>query len=186
MPVLKILPVTLKSRAVAGKLPDLDRELFKYLVEQCEGKPLTITIDYYVNKRSNAQNSYYWPVIVEYVLEGLIDAGYRRESLSPQLVHDYLKGKFLKHMKRRTVNPITKKYLTRQPSTQELNTWEFMDYMDGIVIWAAEFLSIAIPSPNREWREQAENDYNQALIKGLIHPDERNRVRIALKLQYAA
>lgn len=183
MPVLKPLPVTLKSKAVAGKLCDLDRDFVIYLLQQCEGKTLTITLDYYINKRSNAQNSYYWPVIVEYVLEGLIDAGYRRESLSPQLVHDYLKGKFLRHMKRRTVNPITKKYLTSQPATQELNTWEFMDYMDGIVIWAAELLSIAIPAPNREWREQAEKDYNEALQRGLIHPDERNRVRIALKLQ---
>lgn len=182
MPVLKLLPVTFKSKVVAGKLPELDKALFNWLLENSEGKTVTLTLDYYVKKRSNAQLSYYFPVIVEYVLEGLIDVGYRRESLSPELVHDYLKGKFLKHMKRRVVNKITKQYLTHQPSTGDLTTWEFMDYMEAISMWAAEFLSIAIPEPNKEWKEQALKDYNEALSKGLITEDDRNRVRIALKL----
>lgn len=182
MPALKPLPVTFKSRVIGGKLPDLDKGLFAHLLEISEGKVVTLTLESYVEKRSNAQNSYYWPVVVEYVLEGMIDAGYRRESLSPELVHDYLKGKFLKHMKRRVVNPVTKKYMTRQPTTTELNTWEFMDYMEGIAIWAAEFLNVQIPDPNKEWKSKAEADYNLALQKGLITPDERNRVRIALKL----
>lgn len=182
MPVLKLLPVTFKSKVVSGKLPELDKKLFAWLLENCEGKTLNLTLDYYVKKRSNAQNAYYWPVIIEYVLEGLIDAGYRRESLSPELVHDYLKGKFLKHLRRRVVNKLTKQYLTRQPSTAELTTWEFMDYMDGIRIWAAEFLSISIPDPNKEWKSQAQADYIKALVAGLITEDERNRVRIALKV----
>lgn len=182
MPVLKPLPVTLKSHVVAGKLPGLDKELFKYLLDQCEGKTLTITLDYYVNKRSNMQLMYYWPVVVEYVLEGLIDVGYRREALSPQIVHDYLKSQFLKHLKKRVVNPVTKKYITKAPSTGDLTTWEFIDYVDGICIWASTFLNIAIPAPNKEWREKALADYNEALLNGLIDADERSRVRIALKL----
>lgn len=182
MAVIKPLPITFKSRVIGGKMPDVDKGLFNYLLEQCEGKVITLALDYYVQKRSNAQNSYYWPVIVEYVLEGLIDAGYRRETLSPELVHDYLKGKFLKHLKRRIVNPATKKYITKVPTTTELTTWEFMDYMDGIRQWAAEFLSVQIPDPNKEWKAQAEADYKKALSAGLITAEERNRVRIALKL----
>lgn len=182
MSVIKPLPVTFKSRAICGKLPDLDKGLFAHLLEISEGKVVTLTLDYYVEKRSNAQNSYYWPVVIEYVLEGMIDAGYRRESLSPELVHDYLKGKFLRFMKRRVVNPKTKKYMTMQPTTTELSTWQFMDYMEGITIWAAEFLNVSIPEPNKEWKAKAEADYQLALQKGLITPDERNRVRIALKL----
>lgn len=183
MAILKPLPVTFKSRVVAGKLPDLDKGLFAEVLEACEGKTVTLTLDYFVNKRSNLQLSYYWPVIVEYVLEGLIDVGYRREQLSPQLVHDDLKRKFLKHLAKRVINPITKKYITKIPSTSDLTTWEFIDYCEGISMWAAEFLNIAIPLPDKKWKEQAINDFNLALSKGLITQDERNRVRIALKLQ---
>jgi len=183
MPPLRPLPVTLKSKVTAGKLPDLDKGLFAHLLELSEGKTVTLTLDYYVNKRTNAQNGYYWPVIIEYVLEGLIDVGYRREALDPDTVHDYLKNKFLRHMRKRIVNPVTKQYLTKIPTTTELNTWEFMDYMEGICIWASEFLSISIPAPNKEWKEQAEIDYKNALSKGLITVEERNRTRIALLLQ---
>lgn len=184
MAVLKPLPVTFKSRVVAGKLPDLDKGLFAYLLEQCEGKILNITLDYYVNKRSSAQLKYYWPVIVEYVLEGLIDVGYRREQLSPEIVHDELKRRFLKHLAKRVVNPLTKKYITKIPKTSELSTWQFMDYCEGICIWAADMLSISIPMPDKEWKSQAEKEYQEALKRGLITEDERNRVRIALKLQH--
>lgn len=179
---MKPLPIVLRSKAVGGKLPGLDKDILRYVLEAVEGKELTLTLDYYVRKRSNAQNSYYWPVIIEYVLEGLIDNGYRREALDPETVHEYLKNKFLKHMKRRVVNPATKKYITLQPTTTKLTTWEFMDYMEAIAQWAAEYLSISIPEPNKEWKDQAQRDYKEALRRGLITEDERNRVRIALKL----
>lgn len=182
-PILKLLPVTLKSIVVAGKLPEVDKGLLTHLLENSEGKTVTLTLDYYVQRRSNAQNAFYWPVIVEYVLEGLIDAGHRRESLDPETVHEFLKGKFLKHLKRRIVNPITKKYITRQPKTSQLNTWEFIDYMEAIIIWSAEMLSIQIPDPDLKWKAQAEADYNEALRRGLITEEERNRVKIALRLQ---
>ncbi len=132
MAVLKLLPVTLRSKVVAGKLPGIRG--ISTILEHLEGKELNVTFDYYVRKRSNAQLNYYWPVTVEYVLEGLIDVGYRRDQLSPDLVHEYLKSKFLKHMKRRVVNKVTKKYLTTQPSTSDLTTWEFMDYLEAIVV----------------------------------------------------
>lgn len=183
MPVLKLLPVTFKSKVVAGKLPELDKGLFNWLLENSEGKTVTLTLDYYVKKRSNAQNSFYWPVTVEFVLEGLIGNGYKRHELSPTIVHDFLKGMFLNHMKRRRIyNPITKKYITKIPKSSELNTWEFMDYLDAICMWSAEFLSITIPEPDKQWKEKAEADYLKALASGLITEDERNRVRIALKL----
>lgn len=182
MAIQKPLPVTFRSKAINGKLPGIDKELFTYLLNQVEGKEIELTLNYYVRKRSTAQNAYYWPVVVEYVLEGLIDTGYRRDQLTPDIVHEYLKNKFLKHMKRRVVNPGTKKYITLQPTTQTLTTWEFMDYMEAIIIWAAEFLSISIPVPDKRWKEEAERQYNEALSKNLITADERNRVRIALKL----
>lgn len=179
---LKLLPVTLNSRVVAGKLPDFNRDYFNQILKHSEGKTLSFEISYYVRKRTNIQLMYYWPIVVEYVLEGLIDVGYRREALSPQIVHDYLKSQFLKHLKKRVVNPVTKKYITKAPSTGDLTTWEFIDYVDGICIWASTFLNIAIPAPNKEWREKALADYNEALLNGLIDADERSRVRIALKL----
>lgn len=183
MAIIKLLPVTFRCKAVAGKLPGLDKEVLAHILENCEGKELNVTFDFYVRKRSNAQNAYYWPVCVEYVLEGLIDIGYKRSDLSPEIVHDYLKGKFLKNMKRRRVyNPVTKKYITKIPKSSELTTWEFMDYVEAICIWAAEYLGISIPVPNKEWKDQALKDYNEALSKGLITEDERNRVCIALKL----
>lgn len=76
MAVLKLLPVTLRSKVVAGKLPGIKG--ISIILDHLEGKEINVTFDYYVRKRSNAQNAYYWPVIIEYVLEGLIDVGYRR------------------------------------------------------------------------------------------------------------
>lgn len=183
MSILKALPVTFKSKVISGKLPGVDRGTWEYLLKHSEGKEITVTLDYYVRKRSTAFNRYYWPVCIEYVLEGLIDAGYKRDELSPEIVHDFLKGKLLKHMRRRRVyNPITKKYITKLPKSSELTTWEFMDYVEAICQFAAEFLSVSIPAPDKHWKEEAERQYNEALSKGLITEDERNRVRIALKL----
>ena len=181
MAIIKLLPVTLRSKVVSGKLPGI--KPISEILEHLEGKEITVTFDYYVRKRSTAQNAYYWPVIVEYVMEALIDAGYRREALDHETVHDYLKDKFLRFMKRRIYNRETGKYIVTKPTTTTMTTWEFMDYMEAIVIWAAEFLNIQIPDPDKEWKEQAERQYQDAISKGLITEDERNRVRIALKLQ---
>lgn len=181
MAILKLLPVTLRSKVVAGKLPGIKG--ISIILDHLEGKEINVTFDYYVRKRSNAQNSYYWPVCVEYCLEGLVDIGYKRSELSPEIVHDYLKGKLLKHMKRRRIyNPETKTYITKIPKSSELTTWEFIDYVEVIGQWAATYLSIQIPEPDKEWKEQAEKNYQEALLKGIITEDERNRVRIALKL----
>lgn len=180
MPIVKFT-----SLVQDGKLPGINKNTWSYVLKQMEGRTLEVTLDYHTNKRSNAQNAYYWPVVVEFTLEGLIDAGYRRDELSPELVHEYLKDKFLKHLRRRIRNPVTKKYIVKKPSTAELNTWEFMDYLDAVRIWAASFLSISIPDPDRQWREKAEADYRKALAAGLITVDIRNSVRIALMLEAA-
>jgi len=98
-------------------------------------------------KRSLPQNDYYWGVICEMVKEGLRDAGYENVR-TPEDAHEVLKYLFLKQQ---VYNKNTGELLAEIPgSTAVLNTYDFSQYIERIIQWAAEYLSIVIPYPNEE------------------------------------
>lgn len=101
-----------------------------------EGMDAYITIQEYRFKRSDAQNRYYWGVVVKMIADY---AGYFIDE-----VHEALKLKFLPT---KEVLVAGQKYLVAS-STASLNTAEFEEYVSKIRIWADTELEIKIPEPN--------------------------------------
>ncbi len=93
-------------------------------------------------KRSLNQNAYYWAVVVPIVKDGLFDVGYK---LSLEQTHEYLKNEFLKQ---EITNEQTGEIKVINRSTTELKTVEFMEFIDSVIQWAAEYLSVKIPMPD--------------------------------------
>jgi len=91
---------------------------------------LEIRIKKYVPKRSNAQNSFYWGVIVNMISD--------ETGADADTVHSELKKRFL--MIKDGVIPVV-------GSSKKLTTVEFSRYNDECVLFAAEWLGIIIPPP---------------------------------------
>ena len=105
-----------------------------------------VKVSKYKAKRSLNQNAYYWGVVVNCVRDGLLDMGFDRSMLSAENIHEMLKAKFLKQ----DIANDQGEFITMIKGSSELNKLEFMDYIDDVHRWAAEFLSINIPSPGQQ------------------------------------
>lgn len=135
----------------AGKIENkrirlYNRESFDLAVEKLNEHQVTITLESGL-KRSNAQNAYYFGVVIKELVKATGD--------DPDNIHQYLKTKF---------NPKNLKIVSTQTgeideaviggSTTQLTTIEFGEYIDAILRWAAQFLNLVIPEPNQtEWTE---------------------------------
>lgn len=110
----------------------------KYLAGP-EGNEITITAHRRRAKRSLKQSAYWWAVVVPTIAE---HCGYTRDEM-----HEALKAKFLgtEDMSRG---------LLRIGSTRKLNTQEFTDLTDRVILWAAEDLGVVIPQPERNEKKR--------------------------------
>lgn len=99
-----------------------------------------------INKRSLNQNSYYWLMLTEYVQPGLYDQGWSHIK-SKEDAHEFVADLFLKV---KVVNEETGEMKERIKSTTELSKTDFNVYLEEIWQWAAEYLTITIPSPNQQ------------------------------------
>ena len=94
--------------------------------------------------RSLSQNAYYWAVVCGMVKDGLRDAGYDA-VMTDEDAHEVMKHLFLK---KEIVNKNTDERIPSVRSTTELTTFEFSEYIEQIISWAAQYLNIVIPYPN--------------------------------------
>lgn len=103
-----------------------------------------IEIKRYRKRRSDAQNAYYWGVLVSEIRSGLEEVW--GERLSADEVHEYLKSMFLTKpiVDRRSGDLVG----TRPGSTAKLDVNEFVEFVDKVIIWAAEYLSVDVPTPH--------------------------------------
>jgi len=98
-------------------------------------------------QRSIAQNAYYWGVVCDMVKDGLKDAGFEG-IFTAEDAHEVMKSMFLK---RSVYNQDTGEVLAKfGRSTANLSTIEFIEYIERIIQWAAEYLGINVPYPNEE------------------------------------
>lgn len=88
------------------------------------------------------------------VREGLRDLGYRDVKTVGD-AHEVMKNLFLKKTYK---NDETGQVITIVGSTTDLTTVEFNEYLDEIIEWAAEYLSISIPPPSTPMELFAEYD----------------------------
>ncbi|HKM00694.1 MAG TPA: hypothetical protein VJ083_01430, partial [Sedimentibacter sp.] len=98
------------------------------------------------NSRTIQQNKWLWGVVYEQILQGLICVGYD-EFTSKEEVHEYCKSVFTSDSK---INKHTGEIITFPTSTKDMNTVEFVTYVDLLRDWASEYLNIDIPDPTKE------------------------------------
>jgi len=133
-----------------GKLSLYNRNGLPEILPTFEGMEVSLTLQERKTERTQKQNRYYWGVVIPLVRMGLKELGYR--GTTKEATHKLLKSMFLKE---ELVNESSGEVLTFQGSTANLSTQQFTDYIDEVVQFAAEELSVDIPQPN----EQMEIEY---------------------------
>ena len=99
-----------------------------------------ITVKQYRRKRSDIQNSYYWPCFVDPFGQFLRDQG---ETITNDDAHEMLKLKFLGVV----VQDAKAGKLECSRSTTTLDWQEFNDYLDRCSHWLNEMFGIVTPEP---------------------------------------
>jgi hypothetical protein len=117
-----------------GKLEFENIGAFARKLAELKGERVQVSIERRKKRRSIAENSYYWGVVIPILCEW---SGYTEDEM-----HDSLKEKFLYEFDERTG-------LARIGSTANLTTEEFEKLMRNIRMWASE-QGIFIPLPNEE------------------------------------
>lgn len=138
---MKPQAITFSGIVTDGRLPRPTVEAMRRLLDGLSGKAVNITIGERTRKRSNAQNAYYYGVVIPLV-RGLFSGG--GELASPDYVHRYLKGE-IGGMKRLVIRPDGIEDWEVDTSTK-LSTTEWENWMDAIRAWAAGF-DLQIPLP---------------------------------------
>lgn len=107
-----------------------------------DGKYLITVKD--LRKRSLPQNSYYWGVVVPLIKSGLREAGFDdvKTNDDAHLIIKHI------HLKKEIVSKSTGEVIDIAGSTTDLNVPEFMEFLDRVCKWSAEYLGVMIPIPN--------------------------------------
>jgi hypothetical protein len=119
-------------------LPRTERALFVDYLHTLEGKEIQITVEKRKDQRTMNQNAYLWGCVYKLICDHTGD--------EPEDFHEWAKGKFLG---KRTVSIHGEEQeVTR--STTELSKDEIFEvYIDPIRRWAAEYLEVVVPDPER-------------------------------------
>jgi len=103
-------------------------------------KPIMdVVISAFRKDRTLPQNRYYWGVVLKHVSDY---TGYTDEE-----AHDLFKDTFLT---KKTVT-IGSKTIERTPSTTELSTIEFNEFIESVCRYVASEIGLAIPQPNEKF-----------------------------------
>ncbi len=111
------------------------RAQFRAFVKRFAGEEVEIEIRKRRSKRSASQNKFWHGVVVALLAE---HCGYTHDEM-----HEALKAKFLGQ-------DDLSRGLRRIGSTRKLNTLEFADLTERVMVWAAGELGVVIPSPERD------------------------------------
>jgi hypothetical protein len=130
-----------------GVLTITNRPRLTEWCQQNKGKNIVVKLERKYNKRSSPQNRYYHGVVVQEIRLGFLDVGY---EMSADEVHYFLKQKF----NAIEVPGVGGEVIEVPGSTTEMTTVQFMEYVDRIARWAAEYLNVTIPAPNTDLKMQ--------------------------------
>ena len=134
-----------------GEIHLPSKKLKEEVSRSMAGKQVEVTFKVKRRQRSNPQNAYYWSAVIPSVLDGLIDLGHNFQSGNKEheeMLHGWLKSRFLDNgLSFADANGEEHKM---PPSTKICTTTEFAEYLDAIIMWAAEDLHIKIPQPEEQ------------------------------------
>jgi hypothetical protein len=123
---------------VKGKFAPDDSITFKLAFCQYEGKKVSVSVAQFRQKRSNAQNKYWWAVPVALIAAkmGEDDAETVHRAIIAEIHYTVTQGR--------------DGLILKVPcSTHDLNTSEFMELIAKVQRWASTFFDgLYIPSPN--------------------------------------
>ena len=122
-----------------GTFPKAESSKVSDYMHRTKGKFIRIDYTAVKSSRSLLQNAYYWSVIVQMLSEEL---GYETD-----LMHSVLKQMFLPTIVSQLAG--CEKDIIISKSTTDLDTVEFEEFVLQIRIWAKDFLSMSIPTPNQ-------------------------------------
>ena len=132
-----------------GKIT-LPKRLRGEVCQAFEGRNIQVVFTRKRKARSSLQNAYYWAVVVPMILEEFINLGHDLQAGNAEhieAVHGFLKARFLTG---KTICDANQVEINLPPTTRDLSTVDFMDYLDNVCRWAAESLNLTIPEPNEQ------------------------------------
>lgn len=117
-----------------------DKQVLWNCLKSCKGK-WRVELTRYRPRRSDAQNRYYWAVVVPMFADFLREQG---EQYTNEDAHEVLKAAWL----RKSIHKPDGELLCESiGSTAKLTTSEFIDYIDRCVVWLADMFHIVVPNP---------------------------------------
>jgi len=114
----------------------------------CSDGIYNVTINKERKPHSDEQQGYLWGCVYPMVREGMIAAGWD-DIVTDEDAHEFCKSRFAS---RDIINRFTGEVESLPASTSCMDTKQYSDYVDAVRDWAAEFLNISIPDPNRWWK----------------------------------
>lgn len=141
--------IKVRTKIENGKA--LNAQLLREAILLFNGEEVVITFEKLKRKRSNAQNAFYWGVVLPLITAYIRELGNEWNDIDG---HNYLKSLYLKE----TI-PVGDdgEFIERIKSTSSLDTVEWEVYIENIRLWAADILAYRIPLPN-EGKERNNND----------------------------
>lgn len=121
-----------------GELLIRNRMLLQQECEKSGLKEFEVIVKSRSKSRSSQQNRYYWTCVTIVANE----LGYSKEEM-----HSIIGYKFLR---REIVSDKTGEVFEYIKSTTKLTTTEFVVFVDELIKWSAESLSIVLPLPNQQ------------------------------------
>ena len=117
----------------------IKQRLISFINSLPHTKSFQVTIDPYVKRRSDNQNSYLWGVVYQDIIDQGSLEGWVKED-----IHEYFLGEYFGW---ETLEGFGKKRLKPLKRSSKLSTIEFTDYVDFIKMKCAE-LGIYIHDPD--------------------------------------
>lgn len=102
-----------------------------------------VTVEKYRKNRSLQQNSYLWGVVYECIRRHVLES--TGEIYSAEEIHEWCKQKFLPA---KIVDVGGERHMITR-STATLTTVEMQEYIDQVIMWAADRLECMIPMPGQ-------------------------------------
>ena len=134
----------INTKVINGNL-STTRKRIKEVLNSFEGKEITLTIQKKKKRRSNAQNAYYWGVVIPLMAEAVKNEW--GELLSYEKCHEFFKMRFLFTER---VNHDTGEIIKIPKSTTENTTSDQEDYHTEIRHFMFEYFNVTVSLPNEQ------------------------------------
>lgn len=126
-----------------GKLVLEWREGFLAKAKVFAGQQVSLTLQRYEEPASRGQKGYYWRVVIPFICQALLDAGYA--NIDHAVTHDILKKL---HNLQSIPNENGGEPIRIPASTEALSKDAFARYLHRVTEWCREYFGMELPPPD--------------------------------------